>query len=87
MSSTPDMTTILTPADFNIMEDAMRAATPSQGRIAFDDGHREAVGKAVIRLDTWYSTAGMTDPRRLADAAMAMAAIRLLDRRRWRGDG
>ncbi len=83
MSSTPDMTTILTPADFNIMEDAMRAATPSQGRIAFDDGHREAVGKAVIRL----YTAGMTDPRRLADAAIAMAAIRLLDRRRWRGDG
>lgn len=83
MSSTPDMTTILTPADFTIMEDAMRAATPIKGRIALDDGHREAVGKAVIRL----YTAGMTDPRRLADAAMAMAAIRLLDRRRWRGDG
>jgi hypothetical protein len=83
MSSTPDMTTILTPADFTIMEGAMKVAVPIKGRIALDDGHRGAVGKAVIRL----YTAGITDPGRLADAAMAMAAIRLLDRRRWRGDG
>lgn len=77
-----DRTTILTPADFSIMEGAMKVAAPSYGLIVSDDGHREAVGKAVIRL----YTAGVTDPGRLADAAMAMAGTRLLDRRRWRGD-
>lgn len=82
MCSLLHTTTILGPEDFCIMDRAMRAAQPTPGRIVIDDGHREAVGKAVIRL----YLAGMTDPGRLADAAIAMAATRLLDRRRWRGD-
>jgi hypothetical protein len=58
MCRTPDTTTILRPEDFRIMDRAMRAAAPKPGRIVIDDGHREAVGKAVIRL----YTAGVTDP-------------------------
>ncbi|MBA4798616.1 MAG: hypothetical protein H2043_14555 [Rhizobiales bacterium] len=73
---------ILTPKDFLIIDLAMQAAEPTRvGRS--DDGHREAVGKAVIRL----YTAGMTDPTRLADAASTMAATRLLDRRRGQHAG
>lgn len=79
MCGTPDTTTILRPEDFRIMDRAMRAAAPKPGRIVIDDGHREAVGKAVIRL----YTAGLTDPAQLADAAAVMAATRLLERRRW----
>ncbi|PLK70943.1 hypothetical protein C0V73_09970 [Rhizobium sp. TH135] len=72
---------ILTPNDFHIIDIAMRAA--ERGEVKHpDDGHREAVGKAVIRL----YTSGVTDPVRLAEAASAMAATRLLDRRRWRAD-
>ena len=71
---------ILTPRDFHIIDLAMRAAARPEDNYR-DDGHREAVGKAVIRL----YTAGMTDPNRLADAASTMSATRLLDRRRWRG--
>ncbi len=63
---------ILTPRDFHIIEHAMRAAKPTEPAHA-DDGHREAVGKAVIRL----YTSGMTDPGQLADAASAMAATAL----------
>ncbi|MFN3501032.1 MAG: hypothetical protein ACK4ZJ_02145 [Allorhizobium sp.] len=72
---------ILTPKDFHIIDHAMRAAEPAKPAYS-DDGHREAVGKAVIRL----YTSGMTDPGRLAEAASTMAATRLLDRRRWRAD-
>lgn len=72
---------ILTPRDFRIIDSAMRAAEPVEP-VPSDQGHREAVGKAVIRL----YTSGMTDPGQLAEAASAMAATRLLDRRRWRGD-
>lgn len=68
---------ILTPRDFHIIDHAMRAAQPAEPSRP-DDGHREAVGKAVIRL----YTSGMTDPGRLAEAASTMAATRLLDRRR-----
>jgi len=73
---------ILTPRDFHIIEQAMQVVTSVYPRGA-DNGHREAVGRAVIRL----YTAGMTDPDRLADAASTMAATRLLDRRRWREGG
>jgi hypothetical protein len=73
MAATP---MILTPQDFHVMERAMRdvgvSAAPRDR-----DGHREAVGKAVIRL----YTAGLTDPAKLAEAATIMAATRLLDRR------
>ncbi|THV13688.1 hypothetical protein [Rhizobium rhizophilum] len=79
MCNTTELMMVLTPADFNVIEDAMRAVAPKPGRIMIDDGHREAVGRAVIRL----YTAGVTDPARLADAATVMAATRLLDRRRW----
>lgn len=79
MCNPPELMMILTPADFHIMEGAMRAMAPKPDRIMIDDGHREAVGRAVIRL----YTAGVTDPVRLADAATVMAATRLLDRRRW----
>jgi hypothetical protein len=79
MCNTTELMMVLTPADFNVIEDAMRAVAPKSGRIMIDDGHREAVGRAVIRL----YTAGVTDPARLADAATVMAATRLLDRRRW----
>ncbi len=68
---------ILTPRDFHIIDLAMRAVEPVKALLA-DDDHREAVGKAVIRL----YTAGMTDPRQLGEAASTMAATRLLDRRR-----
>ncbi|MBX9467185.1 MAG: hypothetical protein KL839_04775 [Rhizobium sp.] len=78
MCNTTELMMVLTPADFNVIEDAMRAVAPKPGRIMIDDGHREAVGRAVIRL----YTAGVTDPARLADAATVMAATRLLDRRR-----
>lgn len=71
---------ILTPRDFHIIDLAMRAAGHAEAKHP-DDGHREAVGKAVIRL----YTSGMTDPGRLADAATTMAATRLLDVRRSRG--
>jgi len=70
---------ILTPRDFHIIDLAMRAAETAEMDRS-DDGHREAVGKAVIRL----YTSGITDPKRLADAASTMAATRQLDRRRWR---
>lgn len=79
MCNTTELMMVLTPADFNVIEDAMRAVAPKPGRIMIDDGHREAVGRAVIRL----YTAGVTDPARLADAATVMAATRLLDRRHW----
>jgi hypothetical protein len=79
MCNTPELMMVLTPADFHVIEGAMQAAAPRPGRIMIDDGHREAVGRAVIRL---YA-AGVTDPARLADAATVMAATRLLDRRRW----
>jgi hypothetical protein len=72
---------ILTPSDFQVIDLAMRAAERAELRRP-DDGHREAVGKAVIRL----YTSGMTDPARLAEAASTMAATRLLDRRRPRDD-
>ena len=72
---------ILTPSDFQVIDLAMRAAERPELRRP-DDGHREAVGKAVIRL----YTSGMTDPARLAEAASTMAATRLLDRRRPRDD-
>ncbi|KQW27457.1 hypothetical protein ASE36_17790 [Rhizobium sp. Root274] len=68
---------ILTPQDFSVMEQAMRGVG-SIGIESERDGHREAVGKAVIRL----YTAGVTDPAKLAEAAGIMAATRLLDRRR-----
>lgn len=68
---------ILTPQDFSVMEEAMRGiGASSAGRDR--DSHREAVGKAVIRL----YTAGVTDPTKLAEAADTMSATRLLDRRR-----
>ena len=72
---------ILTPNDFQVIDLAMRAAERPELRRP-DDGHREAVGKVVIRL----YTSGMTDPARLAEAASTMAATRLLDRRRPRDD-
>jgi hypothetical protein len=68
---------ILTPQDFSVMEEAMRGVGVS-GAARDREGHREAVGKAVIRL----YTAGVTDPAKLAQAAGIMAATRLLDR--WR---
>lgn len=71
---------ILTPRDFHIIDLAMRSVGREDAAYP-DDGHREAVGKAVIKL----YTSGMTDPGRLADAAITMAATRLLDARRWRG--
>jgi hypothetical protein len=74
---TAEIPMILTPQDFRVMEKAMRdigAAPLTRDR----DGHREAVGRAVIRL----YTAGMTDPDKLAEAAGIMAATRLLERRR-----
>lgn len=67
---------ILTPQDFHVMEQAMRGVGAT-GRARDREGHREAVGKAVIRL----YTAGLTDPAKLAEAATIMAATRLLDRR------
>ena len=70
---------ILTPRDFHIIDLAMRAVGRGDATHP-DDGHREAVGKAVIKL----YTSGMTDPGRLADAVTTMAATRLLDVRRWR---
>lgn len=73
---------ILTPRDFRVIEQAMQVVT-SVAQPGADNGHREAVGRAVIRL----YTSGMTDPGRLADAASTMAATRLLDRRRWHEDG
>jgi hypothetical protein len=68
---------ILTPQDFQVMEQAMRGIGAA-GRVRDRDGHREAVGKAVIRL----YTAGLTDPVKLAEAADIMAATRLIERRR-----
>ncbi|MDZ7875394.1 MAG: hypothetical protein U5N27_21280 [Rhizobium sp.] len=65
---------ILTPRDFHIIDLAMRAADHPEVKYR-DDGHREAVGKAVIRL----YTSGMTDPNRLAEAASTMSATRLFD--------
>jgi hypothetical protein len=74
---TAEIPMILTPQDFRVMEKAMRDI--GGARLARDrDGHREAVGRAVIRL----YTAGMTDPDKLAEAAGIMAATRLLERRR-----
>jgi hypothetical protein len=70
---------LLTPKDFHIMDLAMRATERAEAKYP-DNGYREAVGKAVIRL----YTSGVTDPGRLAEAASAMAATRLLDVRRWR---
>ncbi|MDH4441866.1 MAG: hypothetical protein QE284_15950 [Rhizobium sp.] len=67
---------ILTPQDFSVMEKAMRGVGVT-GAMRDREGHREAVGKAVIRL----YTAGVTDPAKLAEAAGIMAATRLLDRR------
>lgn len=67
---------ILTPQDFTIMEQAMRGVG-AVGALRDREGHREAVGKAVIRL----YTAGVTDPVKLAEAADIMAATRLLERR------
>lgn len=67
---------ILTPQDFSVMDEAMRAVGGTSARDA--DDLREAVGKAVIRL----YTAGVTDPVKLAEAADIMAATRLLDRQR-----
>jgi hypothetical protein len=74
MAATPMM---LTPQDFNVMEQAMRGVGVSAAP-RDRDAHREAVGKAVIRL----YTAGLTDPAKLAEAAAIMAATRLLERRR-----
>jgi hypothetical protein len=74
MATTP---MILTPQDFHVMEVAMRGVGAT-GRERDRDGHREAVGKAVIRL----YTAGLTDPVKLAEAAGIMAAARLIERRR-----
>ncbi len=68
---------ILTPQDFSVMEQAMRGIGIS-GTVRDREGHREAVGKAVIRL----YTAGVTDPVKLAEAADIMAATRMLNR--WR---
>ncbi len=68
---------LLTPKDFSVMEQAMRGVGAS-GAARDREDHREAVGKAVIRL----YTAGVTDPAKLAEAAGIMAATRLLDH--WR---
>ncbi len=67
---------ILTPQDFSVMEQAMRGVGVLDA-LRDRQGHREAVGKAVIRL----YTAGLTDPVKLAEAADIMAATRLLERR------
>ncbi|MGL3605742.1 hypothetical protein ACSV9I_04445 [Rhizobium sp. G187] len=67
-------TLILTPADLQIITHAM-LSVGATGAGAEAIGHRETVGKAVIRL----YTAGMTDPDLLTDAARIMAATRLLD--------